>query len=34
MGKKSSLLKIQGAMEQEAEEAVTKGREGGAVPRE
>jgi hypothetical protein len=33
-GKKSSLLKIQGAMEQEAEEAVTKGREGGTVPRE
>ena len=30
---RSSLLEIQGAMEQEAEEAVTKGREGGAVHR-
>jgi hypothetical protein len=28
---RSSLLKIQGAMEQEAEEAATKGREEGAV---
>ena len=31
---RSSLLKIQGAMEQEEEEAATKGREGGAVHRE
>jgi hypothetical protein len=31
---RSSLLKIQGAMEQEAEDAATKGREGGDVHRE